>query len=269
MFEPTGIARVVAISDAAGQVRRREPAASQTSRRGPDTDGPGRNHPSGSPAGHGAVVTADQIVTAAPDNARSPNVVTAAPPKAPMTPVPGQRADVPAAGARIGQAGDEAAPTVPARDVAPRREDQRAKTTLSADVAASGDASGGPDERPNGTSVVLPNPTPAEQSPVDRWPVEPSAVEHGGPSRHTVPVGERSRGLAPTVPPVADPGSLPRLHVVRTAEPAAAKPEITVTIGRIEVLQPAPEPPAPRPAPPGKGATAPDLAEYLRDRSGR
>jgi len=68
---------------------------------------------------------------------------------------------------------------------------------------------------------------------------------------------------------VADPGSLPRLHVVRTAEPAAAKPEITVTIGRIEVLQPAPEPPAPRPAPPGKGATAPDLAEYLRDRSGR
>jgi len=240
MFEPTGIAQVVAISEAAGHMRRREPAASQTSRPGPDTDGPGRNHSPGSPAGHGIVVnaeqvvTADQVVTAAPDNARSPNVVTAAPPKAPMTPVPGQRADVPAAAARIGQAGD----------VAPRREDQRAKTTLSADVAASGDASGGPDERPNGTSVVLPNPTPAEQSPVDRWPMEPSAVEHGGPSRHTVPVGERSRGLAPTVPPVADPGSLPRLHVVRTAEPAAAKSEITVTIGRIEVLQPAPEPPA-------------------------
>ncbi|MDQ5839767.1 MAG: hypothetical protein M3537_01140, partial [Chloroflexota bacterium] len=70
-------------------------------------------------------------------------------------------------------------------------------------------------------------------------------------------------------PPVADPPSLPRLHAVRTAEPAAASPEITVTIGRIEVLTPAPDAPAPRPARPGRGATAPDLSEYLRDRSGR
>jgi hypothetical protein len=86
---------------------------------------------------------------------------------------------------------------------------------------------------------------------------------------HPVPVGDVSPRLASAVAPAADSHRLPRLHTARTTEPSSAKPEITVTIGRIEVLQPAPEPPAVRPAPSGKGATAPDLAEYLRERSGR
>lgn len=90
-------------------------------------------------------------------------------------------------------------------------------------------------------------------------------------------------GTAPPrdgVPPTeaAGPGAapLPRLHTGRSSEPGRrdrrpATPEVTVNIGRIEVVPPPPEPrpAAPRPRPPARASGAPALADYLRDRSRR
>jgi hypothetical protein len=74
-------------------------------------------------------------------------------------------------------------------------------------------------------------------------------------------------------PPATAP--LPRLQAPRLPEPARgdrrhATPEVTVNIGRIEVVPPPPEPRkpvTPRPRPRTRASGAPPLADYLRDRN--
>lgn len=67
--------------------------------------------------------------------------------------------------------------------------------------------------------------------------------------------------------------ALPRLHP--GPAPAGSAPEVTVSIGRIEVVAPPPatvsvetRPPARRTRP-ARAPQAPALADYLRERSGR
>jgi hypothetical protein len=90
----------------------------------------------------------------------------------------------------------------------------------------------------------------------------------GEASRARTDVNE-ARGQAGQMPtglawgePVA---VVPRLEVpVEVGEP-----DVKVTIGRIEIVRPAVAEPAPRPAPGRRTTSAPDLAEYLKSRSGR
>jgi hypothetical protein len=65
---------------------------------------------------------------------------------------------------------------------------------------------------------------------------------------------------------------LPRIRATaseREQPTAAPEPPITVTIGRIEVLPPAPPQPSPVPSGHRRAPGAPDLGDYLRGRSGR
>ncbi len=69
------------------------------------------------------------------------------------------------------------------------------------------------------------------------------------------------------VPPEPETRTVPRLHPQPT-KPLQAPPDVTVTIGRIEVVPPpAPQPVRPRRRP-AKPSTAPTLADYLRDGPG-
>lgn len=84
------------------------------------------------------------------------------------------------------------------------------------------------------------------------------------------------RGTVPRADPAAT-TPLPRLQTARSPEatrrdrrPAAS--EVTVNIGRIEVVPPAPEPRPPaarRPPPQARASGAPPLADYLRGRNRR
>lgn len=71
--------------------------------------------------------------------------------------------------------------------------------------------------------------------------------------------------------PVVAPTPMPTLHPQPLARRPGSPPQVTVSIGRIEVL-PAPAAPAkppPRSRPQPKSSGAPKLADYLRDRSRR
>lgn len=111
--------------------------------------------------------------------------------------------------------------------------------------------------------------------------VSPVREEHA-PSAHADAATVRTSSLTPDAPPafgnrlpstIAERDvdiALPRLHPGPPApEPA---PEVSVSIGRIEIVTPpTPAPPATvvRPARATRPSTAPALADYLRDRSGR
>lgn len=58
---------------------------------------------------------------------------------------------------------------------------------------------------------------------------------------------------------------VPRLEVPMEV----GEPDVNVTIGRIEIVRPTVAEPAPRPVPRRRTTSAPDLAEYLKSRSGR
>lgn len=86
----------------------------------------------------------------------------------------------------------------------------------------------------------------------------------------------RRDGVPPAGSAGPDAAPLPRLRTGASTEAGRrdrrpAAPEVTVNIGRIEVVPPPPEPPpaAPRPRPRARAAGAPALADYLRDRSRR
>jgi len=259
MFEPTGNVQGISTYDVADQVRGHGPDPVRTSRREqPAAHRDGRHAPPSSrteielPATAGEFVTAGQLGTAVSDDPRSSGAL----PGTDVTPVPASRHDEWAPSSPV-RSGDVAAPPTRIGHVAER--DLAMLRTAPAEASPSVDATTGRDQGPTGAPVVIPHLTPAQSS----------SLDDGMSSGQTVSAGEASQRLAPAVPAAAGPQALPRLHAVPAPEPAAGKPEITVTIGRIEVLQPAPEPPAPRPTPPVKGATAPDLAQYLRERSGR
>lgn len=85
--------------------------------------------------------------------------------------------------------------------------------------------------------------------------------------------------VPPVVPvrqerPRSDPSNpdLPRLQPSSRTGQRSARPEVTVSIGRIEVIPPTPEPrkpPPERPRAPLRAPGAPKLADYLRERKSR
>jgi hypothetical protein len=86
--------------------------------------------------------------------------------------------------------------------------------------------------------------------------------------------------VPPVVPvrqerPRGDPSNpnLPRLQPTSRTGQRSARPEVTVNIGRIEVIPPTPEPrktpPERRPQAPLRAPGAPKLADYLRERKSR
>lgn len=94
------------------------------------------------------------------------------------------------------------------------------------------------------------------------------AVEVATPLPH-VQVASVRPGLNAPDPP-AQVRTEPRLYPPSAAAADhAADPPVTVTIGRIEVVTPPPDKPVPVRRPPAKPATAPKLADYLRERRGR
>lgn len=105
-------------------------------------------------------------------------------------------------------------------------------------------------------------PSPAQPETGASATASPAAMDTD--SGRTPALGSWPGSLTPTIPA----GDLPTLSPL--AGPKDDKrPDVTVSIGRIEVVPP-PEPkPPPTAAPLGKAATAPDLAEYLRSRSDR
>lgn len=120
----------------------------------------------------------------------------------------------------------------------------------------------GPDQSPVDSPVGTG--PPAAASPSARIDQPPAAVPGVTAALDVPGLPTLSQG-----PPPPDAAGLPRLHLVRPTEPPPPRPEVTVTIGRIEVLPPAPAKPSSPPAGPRKASTAPKLADYLRDRSGR
>lgn len=145
------------------------------------------------------------------------------------------------------------------------------------EMGATGEAA--PDAAPiRGHFEALPPRVEAEPS----RPVQGQRAGHGLLSTAVVPVAAEQaaeepprradsapRSHEPPAREAGDPVYLPRLTPVSRSEPAT-EPTITVTIGRIEVLPPAE--PRKRTVPAKERRTetgAPNLAEYLRDRSRR
>lgn len=84
--------------------------------------------------------------------------------------------------------------------------------------------------------------------------------------RPVVPVRQEGQRSDPSNP------DLPRLQPPSRTRQRPARPEVTVNIGRIEVIPPTPEPrkpPPERPRAPLRAPGAPKLADYLRERKSR
>ncbi|TDW22075.1 hypothetical protein EV650_0907 [Kribbella kalugense] len=96
-----------------------------------------------------------------------------------------------------------------------------------------------------------------------------ATTEHGVRAGETARSASQERAQASVVPTGPAWGE-PVVVVPRLEVPVeVGEPEVNVTIGRIEIVRPAVAEPAPRPAPRRRTTSAPDLAQYLKSRSGR
>lgn len=127
------------------------------------------------------------------------------------------------------------------------------------EVASHDARPGSADRVPDRSDPGLGSPSPSSSPPdLPSWEISEPAL----PSPR--PIGEPARRQAPL--PAPDPPGLPRLHP-SMPEPDATPAGVTVTIGRIEVLPPAPDkPPRKPPRQRARPATAPLLGDYLRQR---
>ena len=133
-----------------------------------------------------------------------------------------------------------------------------------------------PDSTARAAAPTLPLPaapsrsTPADEGEDGRGAAPPSLVEV---RRVPEAVPDPPTIAHEPAPPSATISSvLPRIRATaseREQPTAATEPPITVTIGRIEVLPPAPPQPTPGPSGHRRAPGAPDLGDYLRGRSGR
>ena len=228
-----------------------------------------------------------------PEPADAPTARAAAA-AAPSALAPPTNRDVPPAGPTVDQPSIE--PGVPQDPTglhadepspqAPRPEPPRPHSPLTPrrlpETALAGERRNGDGDR-TGAEAKAPARTPAVTSPADSVAVPAlshvSTTEDMRPTSAEAAAHPASRDGEPDavvqlrpadVPQPPDPPRLPQLHPrVRLEPPGTPAPQVTVTIGRIEVLPPAPPPRPSEPAPPARAPTAPALADYLRERSGR
>ncbi len=135
---------------------------------------------------------------------------------------------------------------------------------------------GDPPRRSPGPSPALRRDSPEQHDPPREDTTAP--IPRGQPTLIVDPLvpsvaGEPAQGAVPAVATLSSAGTssavLPRLQPPPGAV-SSRPPEISVTIGRIEVLPANPAVPTPPPAPKHvRRTSAPDLATYLRDRGQR
>jgi hypothetical protein len=106
------------------------------------------------------------------------------------------------------------------------------------------------------------------ESPATRTPPVDTARQRDAPPRaaaaiETAPTPTRVEPQGPR--PSAAASSPPTLRHA-AVDRAAPAPEVSVSIGRIEVVRGAPEQPRPPARPPVRASTAPALSDYLRER---
>jgi hypothetical protein len=118
------------------------------------------------------------------------------------------------------------------------------------------------------THVVGPGATAAAvAAPAEDHPDRPG-VPGQGPAGSAAPAAEPGMHGETSRSPIPSSQPLPRLTPAPRDDPSP--PEVTVNIGRIEVVQPAtPERKPPQAPPRTRDSGAPKLADYLRDRSRR